>query len=307
MAKEPNAMGRAVPPPLPVSRPRSRWLFRMTLLALLGFSAATAFGYYGWGFYQEAKELRPMRHVNDACAKELHAAKEAGTKLTAQVNACQIEQKAGIARQTGIEAAMTGMQANLSATRDELEGLRKQRADTEQRLKQFQELTAKFRQMIDSGKIAVTVRQGSMLVELPAEVLFPSGSAQLSRPGELAVLEVGIVLKQFPDRRFMVVGHTDDQAVKSAQFTSNWELSTARAVTVTQFLISAGLDPHNVLAAGHGEFDPVASNKTKEGRDKNRRIEIILLPAIDALPELPTAEAPPAPAPPPAAAPAPPK
>jgi chemotaxis protein MotB len=113
-------------------------------------------------------------------------------------------------------------------------------------------------------------------------VLFPSGVAELSKPGELAVLEVGITLKRFPDRRFLVVGHTDDVPLKNSTYKDNWELSTARALTVTRFLVQAGMDPKNLVAAGAGENDPISKE-----RAKNRRIEIALLPAINELPPLP--------------------
>ncbi len=185
------------------------------------------------------------------------------------------------------ETLAAGARASLTASQEELETLRTQRAETEKRLAAFKELTERFQKMIDAGKIEVKVRNGVPLMALPAEVLFPSGSAALSRPGELAVMEVGITLKQLPNRRFMVVGHTDNLPVKSTTYKDNWELSTARAVTVTQFLISVGLSPKMMMAAGHGEHDPVTPNKTKEGREKNRRIEIILMPDLAEMPPMP--------------------
>ena len=120
------------------------------------------------------------------------------------------------------------------------------------------------------------------MLSLPSEVLFPSGVAELSEPGKMSVLEVGFNLKRLPDRRFLVVGHTDDQPLKSSTYKDNWELSTARALTVTRVLVQAGMDPKSLLAAGAGEHDPVSKD-----RAKNRRIEIALLPTINELPPLP--------------------
>jgi chemotaxis protein MotB len=100
-------------------------------------------------------------------------------------------------------------------------------------------------------------------------------------------------LKRFPGRRFLVVGHSDNQALTKPKeatgciFKDNWELSTARALTVTHVLVTAGMDPKSVIPAGEGEHDPIASNATGEGRQRNRRIEIVLLPAINELPQLP--------------------
>ena len=99
-------------------------------------------------------------------------------------------------------------------------------------------------------------------------------------------MEVAVVLRQFPDRRFMVAGHTDNQAVKET-YKDNWELSMARALVVARFLIEAKMNPQNIVAAGYGEFDPIAKNATPEGRRENRRIEIILLPDLSELPMMP--------------------
>jgi chemotaxis protein MotB len=92
-------------------------------------------------------------------------------------------------------------------------------------------------------------------------------------------------------RRFQVAGHTDNIPVATAQFKSNWELSSARAVNVTGALIRGGLRPEQLVAAGYGEYDPVARNTKEAGRAKNRRIEIILEPRLREFPELEKAAA----------------
>jgi len=99
-------------------------------------------------------------------------------------------------------------------------------------------------------------------------------------------MEVAVILRQFPDRRFMVAGHTDNQPVKEA-YKDNWELSMARALVVTRFLVEAKMKAQNIVAAGYGEHDPIASNASPDGRRENRRIEIILLPDLSELPTLP--------------------
>jgi chemotaxis protein MotB len=93
--------------------------------------------------------------------------------------------------------------------------------------------------------------------------------------------ELAGVLKQFPDRRFMVAGHTDNIPIGPSNFKSNWELSTARAVTVTEFLASSGVNPGRLTAAGYSEYDPIRPNATEAGRSENRRIEIVLLPNVN--------------------------
>lgn len=252
--------------------------------ALVSLAAAGGLGYYAWtmrGDYQHDRDaLEKLRWESDACTKELETLKTEHIELTRQVGSCETAREQA-------QQARESTENNLSATREELDELRKQRAETEKRLAAFQDLTARFQQMIDAGKLDVSVRNGSMLLRLPAEILFPSGSAELSRPGEMALMEVAIILKQFPERRFMIVGHSDNQPMRGGRYQSNWELSTARAVHVTQFLVDAGLPARNLVAAGHGEHDPVAKNSTEKGRQENRRIEIVLVPDLAEMPRLP--------------------
>jgi len=139
--------------------------------------------------------------------------------------------------------------------------------------------------MIDSGRLDVTFRRGRMIVELPAQVLFPSGSSELTGDGGKALADVAKVLRSLRSRRFIVAGHTDNIPVATPQFKSNWELSTARAVEVTKELVRGGLRPEQLVAAGYSEYDPVARNSNEKGRQKNRRIEIILEPRLAPMPK----------------------
>lgn len=184
------------------------------------------------------------------------------------------------------EAQLDELQANLETTKDELAELRKQREATLKRLEAFRQLNEKFRSLVDTGKLAVQFRNGQMVLKLPAGVLFPSGKATLSKDGQAALKEIVDVLLQFKDRRFVVAGHTDNRKIRTRQFKDNWDLSTARATTIVRFMVDAGFDPKNLAAAGYGEHDPIASNDTPEGRQLNRRIEIILVPDLSELPNL---------------------
>ena len=175
---------------------------------------------------------------------------------------------------------------DMKATQDELLALRKQQEQTKKRLDAFRELNKRFRALVDTGKLQVDFRNGQMVLKLPSGVLFGSGRAKLSSDGEAALTEVLDILQTFKGRRFLVAGHTDNLPVRSRRFKSNWDLSTARAVSVVQFMIEAGFAPANLGAAGYGEWDPVAANDTAENRQLNRRIEIILVPDLSELPNL---------------------
>jgi chemotaxis protein MotB len=184
--------------------------------------------------------------------------------------------------------ALKSRTADAESTKRELDELRKWKADAAKRMQTFREMSKKLQKMVDAGKLGVRVRDGRLIMRLPQDVLFPSGSATLSREGELSIMEVALILRQFPERRFMVAGHTDNQPVsKETAYKDNWELSMARALVVARFLIEAKMNPQNIVAAGYGEFDPIAKNATPEGRRENRRIEIILLPDLSELPMMP--------------------
>ena len=185
-----------------------------------------------------------------------------------------------------VEQQLAALEANLQTTKDELAGLRKSREAAERRLKAFRELNEKFRALVDTGKLEVVFRNGQMVLKLPAGILFASGKANLSKDGQAALKEVLDVLAAFNDRRFVIAGHTDDRKIRTRKFKNNWDLSTARAVSVVRFMIDAGFAPKDLAAAGYGEFDPVAPNDTAEGRQLNRRIEIILVPDLSELPNL---------------------
>lgn len=167
-----------------------------------------------------------------------------------------------------------------------LEELRKQKAAAEARAATFRDLVARLRAMIDSGQLKVVVREGRMLIALPDDVLFDSGKTDVKAQGQEALGKVAQVLATLNDRRFLVAGHTDNVPIRSGRYKSNWELSTARAIEVTQFLISKGMKPQVLAAAGYGEFDPLSANDTPEHKAQNRRIEIVLQPNLSDLPSL---------------------
>src|SRR5262249_16263869 len=136
----------------------------------------------------------------------------------------ELEQRLGIVTTERDQAS-----GSMSATQKELDELRKQHAESEKRLAAFKALTARFQKMIDSGKISVAFRNGQMIMKLPSGILFASGRADLSKDGQGTLSEVAGVLKDFPDRKFLIAGHTDNVPLPSkGHFKDNWELSTAR-------------------------------------------------------------------------------
>ncbi|MDB4991706.1 MAG: Flagellar motor rotation protein MotB [Myxococcaceae bacterium] len=176
-----------------------------------------------------------------------------------------------------LKASIQEMQAALSA-------LNEQKRQTDARIAEYRKLLASFQALIDAGKLKVKVVNGRMIVELPSDVLFASGSIDLSDAGKASISEIGTILAPMSDRKFQVEGHTDDQPIKTARFPSNWWLASGRAIAVAEILIKAALPPTSVSAASFGEFQPITSNSTPPGRAQNRRIEIVLVPDLSKVP-----------------------
>jgi chemotaxis protein MotB len=149
----------------------------------------------------------------------------------------------------------------------------------------YEDVIGRFQSLIDGGKLSVSVSRGRMVIQLPQDILFGSGSATLGADGRRTLAEVGEVLAEFEERSFQVEGHTDNVPIATARFPSNWELSTARALSVVQVLVQAGVRPQNISGAGFGEFHPVGENDTPAGRRLNRRIEIVMLANLDVIAE----------------------
>lgn len=230
--------------------------------------------------------------AKSAAITDASSARSELTKTNKELGDCKKQLEEEKSGHEASVAAATSASATLTASATELEELRKQHEEAEKRLAAFKTMTDKFRKMIDSGKLQVAIRGGRMIVKLPAGVLFASGSAELSKEGVTAITEVAHILKQFRDRRFMVAGHTDNIPIGPSAYKNNWELSTARALTVTQTLVQSGLSPSKLVAAGYGEYDPVKSNASEAGRHENRRIEIVLLPNLAELPPIPDTPSP---------------
>lgn len=269
--------------------------WRLWLFALLMTGVAGAGGYFTWHYREAAKTAIASESTCLVTRSKLTAERSDIDKKLADCSATLAKQTADMKStlDTTSKSAKTleqqnaELMKNLSASKEELEQLRTLRAETEKRIAAIEDIQKQFAKMIDTGALKVTARRGALSLSLPAEVLFPSGVAELSKDGELKVLEVGLTLKKFPDRRFLVVGHSDNQPLKSSTFKDNWDLSAARALTVTRFLVQAGMNPKNILPAGAGEHDPLLEKASGKDLARNRRIEILLLPAINELPPLP--------------------
>lgn len=139
----------------------------------------------------------------------------------------------------------------------------------------------------EEDDLTVEMRNGKVYIAISEKMLFKSASANVEQAGKDALSKVATVLNKYPDMDLIIEGHTDSLPIKTAQFADNWDLSVIRATSVVRILtVDYGMSSERVMPAGRGEFFPKATNKTPEGRAKNRRTEIIIAPKLDAIEEM---------------------
>jgi chemotaxis protein MotB len=185
-----------------------------------------------------------------------------------------------------LETERGNLGGELEQAQKRMEELKKAQAQAEARAAQFRKLVTQFKALTDAGKLQVEIRENRMIVRLGDKILFDPGKTDLKPEGKDALAQVTTVLKDLPNRNFQVAGHTDNVPIKSKKFRSNWDLSTARAVEVLNFMVGAGMEAKRVSAAGYADQSPVAPNDSPDNMAKNRRIEITLVPNLDDLPPI---------------------
>lgn len=160
-------------------------------------------------------------------------------------------------------------------------------ADLSQLSSQFSD---QFSELIDSEIIQVNSNEYWLEISLNNSILFPLGSVKTNDSAKDVLLEIADILKPF-NNPIQVEGYTDNLAVNSTQFPSNWELSSARAAAIVKILADGGVAPARLSAVGYGKYHPIAENDTPEGREKNRRVVLMMAREKQDRPKIKTAEA----------------
>ncbi len=188
-----------------------------------------------------------------------------------------------------LQAKLGGTQQQLSQATSAKAQLEQEKGELEKKSAQYEQLAASLKSQIAAGQIEISELRGKMTVKLKDKILFASGSAALSKPGKAALDAVADAFKNLKDKNVIVAGYTDNVRVsRKGPWKDNWDLSTARAVSVVRYLETKDVPPIMLGAAGFSEFRPVDSNDTPEGRSQNRRIEIALTAADYAMPTVST-------------------
>jgi chemotaxis protein MotB len=196
-------------------------------------------------------------------------------------------------RATAAEAKIEELQNQLAITkeqlaaatksRDELQAtaatLAQQKGAAEAKSKQYEQLAGSLQKQIQAGEIEISELRGKMTVKLKDKILFPSGSAKLSKEGGAALDAVAGAFKDMQGKNVVVAGYTDDVRVAGGAYKDNWDLSSARAIAVVRYLVAQGVPPRMLGAAGFSEYRPIVANDSPANRSQNRRIEIALTAA----------------------------
>ncbi|WP_298900762.1 OmpA family protein [uncultured Psychroserpens sp.] len=229
--------------------------------------------------------LDNLKASYDALEKNSNASIAANSKKNRELLA-QLEAK---------EQALAAENARLEKIKKELESRSQRVAELENVIASKDAAMTKLKNAISQaltnfeGKgLTVEQRNGKVYVSMENKLLFQSGSWAVGTQGKQAVKQLGSVLADNPEIAILIEGHTDNVPYKgNSQLSGNWDLSTKRATAIVNILReNSSINPENLTAAGRGEFAPIATNDTAEGKAKNRRIEVILTPKLDEISKL---------------------
>lgn len=256
-------------------------LFACALLAVL-FTSCVSQKKYQEALTREQSLLTQTSRLNDEIVRlktQVENLQKENARLIAQIDEAlkKYSQASG--------------QANL--TQKQLEAEQQRLLELRRLLQQQSEAVENLRiKMADalvgfnSNEISVFTKNGRVYVSLQESLLFPSGSAVVNQKGKEALGTLAAALNNNPDINIVVEGHTDSIPIRKS-YEDNWALSVARATSIVRILTNTyAVDPTRVTASGRSYFEPVATNSTPEGRQSNRRTEIILAPKLDQIMQL---------------------
>lgn len=258
-------------------------------LRSIAWPLTLSLGVSACGYSQEEWDQKVRE--NESLRNQLTAQRQAHDKCESDYAAAlhDVEDLRQKLRERGVN--LDNLTQNLEQERSALEEYKTRAEQLDQIRKRFDLLRDKLQQLSTLG-LKVEVRDNRMLIQLPGDVLFDSGSDKLKPRGKEILTAVANVVRGDADlskREFQVAGYTDSKPLKGGAFIDNFGLSAMRARSVLAFLTAAapqgggGLDPKNWSAAGYGESHPVANNDTDEGREKNRRVELVVVPNVEEL------------------------
>ena len=231
------------------------------------------------------KSYENLKNSYDALEQNSSAAIAENSRQNRELLA-ELEEKEGAL--TREQARLDKLQRDLEARSRRVDDLERVIAAKDAKMNALKNAISKALTNFEGKGLTVEQRNGKVYVSMENKLLFDSGSWAVNSEGRKAVRQLGEVLAENPDIAVLIEGHTDNVPYSgSGQLKDNWDLSTKRATAIVQILReNNNIDPKNLTAAGRGEYAPVATNETAEGRAKNRRIEVILTPKLDEITKL---------------------
>jgi chemotaxis protein MotB len=260
----------------------SRWLPLLVAPALSILASGCGHSEEEW--QAQLDKFNRLTNEHQATMKELEAAKARVADLESQLKAMGVD----IAER---DKKLAGLSASLEERERALAEYKARAHQLELIKARFEKLKKKLDELTRLG-LAVSIRHNRMVISLPGDVLFDSGRDTLKKEGQDILLKVATVVKadqQLLSRDYQVAGHTDAVALKGGTFHDNWGLSLMRARTVLLFLVGekgGQLPVQHWSAAGFADTDPVASNDTEDGKQKNRRCDLIVVPSVEEMLDL---------------------
>lgn len=180
-----------------------------------------------------------------------------------------------------LKAEVEKLKAELGKTQEDLKALQAEKQEAVQAKSKLEE---EMRAALQSKDITISDLQGKLEVNILDRVMFDTGKAELKQEGAEVLFRIANILTNYPNRLIHVIGHTDNIPIRAGantKYPTNWELSTGRALAAVRYLVEkANVDPHRLAAVGYGEYHPIADNSTEEGRSRNRRIALVVLPEV---------------------------
>lgn len=187
---------------------------------------------------------------------------------------------------TSCNEKISSLNSRILALNDEISGLKKltetQKEELARMGRQADDLEKQLEEEIRKGEITIKKYHNRIVINIQDKILFPSGSAALRPEVHKALDKISGVLKNYPENRIQVEGHTDNVPIRTSEFRDNWQLSSERALAVLQRLLAnSSLKPERFSAVGYGEYGPVVPNNSPQNRALNRRVDITVVPMTD--------------------------
>ncbi|MGH1336174.1 MAG: OmpA family protein [Aureispira sp.] len=222
-------------------------------------------------------ELRRKEEELQRREREMKALQAKMDAERAEINRLQTDLEAKTANISNLQGDKTALQKDLEAREARVKELEAAIAARDAKANALRDKLKEALLGFESDDLSVEMRNGKVYVSLSQNLLFTSGSSKLDSKGADALTKLANVLKKNKGINVLVEGHTDSDG----EAKMNWELSTKRSLSIVSLLTKNEVAPGRITAAGRGEFAPIASNDTDEGKARNRRTDIILSPQLD--------------------------